>query len=156
MPANSSVPWTDSALGYYQVCKYYYWPGINEPSSAEECAVNKGGLRQALPDDLKQAVSFACESLYNQVWTEYTTNHAKALKKLVSDHGVIVKKLPDSGSGDHGVLGLPGDRGPAGKSDDELTRRIVTSFLGYREPRERLHALCRQRDHERQSCRALT
>jgi TRAP-type mannitol/chloroaromatic compound transport system substrate-binding protein len=37
-------PWTDSALGFYQVAKNYYWPGVGEPSSAEECAVNAGGL----------------------------------------------------------------------------------------------------------------
>lgn len=124
-------PWTDSALGYYQVCKYYYWPGINEPSSAEECAVNKAAY-EALPDDLKQAVSFACESLYNQVWTEYTTNHAKALKKLVADHGVIVKKLPDSvlasmaSAANQVIEGLR-------DGDDALTKKIVASFLSYRE-----------------------
>lgn len=32
-------PWTDSALGYHQVAKNYYWPGVGEPSSAEECGV---------------------------------------------------------------------------------------------------------------------
>ena len=72
-------PWTDSALGFYQIAKNYYWPGVGEPSSAEECGVNKAAYDD-LPDDLKQAVSFACESLYNPVWTEYTTKHAQALK----------------------------------------------------------------------------
>ena len=45
-------PWTDSALGFYQVAKNYYWPGVGEPSSAEECAVN-AEVFNALPDDLK-------------------------------------------------------------------------------------------------------
>jgi hypothetical protein len=47
-------PWTDSALGYYQVAKNYYWPGVGEPSSAEECGVNAQAYDE-LPDDLKQA-----------------------------------------------------------------------------------------------------
>jgi TRAP-type mannitol/chloroaromatic compound transport system substrate-binding protein len=87
-------PWSDSALGYYQVAKNYYWPGVGEPSSAEECGINLE-VYENLPDDLKQAVGYACESLYNPVWTEYTTNHAIALRQLVEEQGVQVRKLPD-------------------------------------------------------------
>jgi hypothetical protein len=48
-------PWTDSALGYYQVAPYFYWPGVGEPSSAEECGVNAAAYAE-LPDDLKEVV----------------------------------------------------------------------------------------------------
>ncbi len=123
-------PWTDSALGFYQVAKNYYWPGVGEPSSAEECGVNMAAY-SALPDDLKQAVSFACESLYNPVWTEYTTKHALALAQMVAEQGVQVKKLPDD------VMVAMGNA--AGEvmaelreDDDELVRRITESFLAYR------------------------
>ncbi|UOM36846.1 TRAP transporter substrate-binding protein [Acuticoccus sp. I52.16.1] len=123
-------PWTDSALGFYQVAKFYYYPGAGEPSSAEECAVNLAAY-EALPDDLKQAVAYAAESLYNPVWTEYLTNHSKALQQLVAEQGVQVKKLPDD------VLVAMGDA--AGEviaefleNDDELVRKITQSFLDYR------------------------
>ena len=42
-------PWTDSALGYYQVAPYYYWPGVGEPSSAEESGVNEQALDLSKP-----------------------------------------------------------------------------------------------------------
>ena len=123
-------PWSDSALGYYQVAKNYYWPGVGEPSSAEECAINMKAY-EALPDDLKQAVSYACSSLYNDVWTEYTTKHAQALQKLVAEQGVMVKKLPDD------VMVAMGNA--AGEviaelreDSDELVKRIVESFIAYR------------------------
>ena len=123
-------PWTDSALGFHQVAKNYYWPGVGEPSSAEECGVNKTAY-EALPEDLKQVVALACESLYNAVWTEYSTKHAQALQQLVADQGVQVRKLPDD------VLVAMGNA--AGEvmselreNDDELVRRIVESFLAYR------------------------
>ena len=123
-------PWTDSALGYYQVAKNYYWPGVGEPSSAEECGVNLKAY-DALPEDLKQAVALACESLYNPVWTEYTTKHALALQKLVAEQGVQVRQLPES------VLVAMGNA--AGEvmtelreSDDDLVKRIAESFLAYR------------------------
>jgi len=123
-------PWTDSALGFYQVAKNYYWPGVGEPSSAEECAVNAKAYAD-LPDDLKQAVALACESLYNPVWTEYTTKHAQALQKMVAEQGVLVKKLPDDvmvamGNAAGEVIAELREDG------DELVKRITESFLSYR------------------------
>jgi TRAP-type mannitol/chloroaromatic compound transport system substrate-binding protein len=124
-------PWTDSALGFYQVAKNYYWPGVGEPSSAEECAVNLAAY-EALPDDLKEVVRVACSSLYNDVWTEYTTRHAQALNQLVAEQGVMVRKLPDD------VVMAMGKAGgeviaELRESDDELVRRIVESFVAYRD-----------------------
>lgn len=123
-------PWTDSALGYYQVAKHYYWPGVGEPSSAEECGVNKA-VFETLPADLRQAVAYACESLYNPVWTEYTTNHAKALRQLVAERGVQVHELPREitiamGNAAGEVIA------ELREDSDELVRRIVESFLEYR------------------------
>ncbi|MEO1193563.1 MAG: TRAP transporter substrate-binding protein [Pseudomonadota bacterium] len=123
-------PWTDSALGFYQICKHYYWPGVGEPSSAEECGVNATAFN-ALPADLQQAVGFACQSLYNPVWTDYTTNSAKALTQLVKEHGVQVHRLPES------VLVAMGNAAGEVISDlrddsDPLVKQITESFLAYR------------------------
>jgi|TARA_B110000908_G_scaffold105602_1_gene124393 TRAP-type mannitol/chloroaromatic compound transport system substrate-binding protein len=124
-------PWTDSALGYYQVAKNYYWPGVGEPSSAEECGVNSEAF-ESLPDDLKQIVSLACESLYNPVWTEYTTKHARALKALVADEGVQVKMFPEDVITAMGVAaGEVIDE--LRQDDDELVVRITESFIEYRD-----------------------
>jgi TRAP-type mannitol/chloroaromatic compound transport system substrate-binding protein len=123
-------PWSDSALGLHQIAKNYYWPGVGEPSSVEEAAINLE-VYENLPDDLKQAVAFACESLYNPVWTEYTTNHARALRQLVSEQGVQVKKLPDDV-----IVALGNAAGEVmselREDSDDLVRRIVESFLEYR------------------------
>jgi TRAP-type mannitol/chloroaromatic compound transport system substrate-binding protein len=124
-------PWTDSALGYYQVAKNYYWPGVGEPSSAEELGVNAAAFAE-LPDDLKQVVSLASESLYNPVWTEYTTKHARALRALVEEKGVLVKKFPDE------VIAAMGKAAAEviddlRQDDDELVKRITESFVAYRD-----------------------
>lgn len=124
-------PWSDAALGFQQIAKNYYWPGVGEPGSAEECAVNMKAYED-LPDDLKQAVSMACSSLYNDVWTEYLTKNAQALNQVVENDGVQVRKLPDDimkafGEATGEVIGgLREDK-------DELVRRITESFLDYRE-----------------------
>jgi TRAP-type mannitol/chloroaromatic compound transport system substrate-binding protein len=124
-------PWTDSALGFQQVAKNYYWPGVGEPSSAEECGVNVAKF-VALPDDLKEVVRIACSSLYNDVWTEYTTRHAQALLQLVADQGVMVRQLPDDVIVAMGVAGDE-DLAELQENDDELVVRIVESFINYRD-----------------------
>ena len=124
-------PWTDSALGYYQVAKNYYWPGVGEPSSAEECGINQAAWDD-LPDDLKEVVKAACDSLYNQVWTEYTTKHAQALQAMVAEQGVQVKMFPEDvitamGAAAKEVIDdLRND-------DDALVKRITESFVAYRD-----------------------
>jgi TRAP-type mannitol/chloroaromatic compound transport system substrate-binding protein len=124
-------PWTDSAVGFQQVAKNYYWPGVGEPSSAEECAVNASAYAD-LPDDLKQAVSFACESLYNPVWTEYTTKHAQALVRLVAEEGVQVRTLPDDVIQAMGAASIE-IMEELSQDVDELVRRITENFLAYRD-----------------------
>jgi TRAP-type mannitol/chloroaromatic compound transport system substrate-binding protein len=124
-------PWSDSALGFQQVAKFYYWPGVGEPSSAEECGINAKAYGE-LPDDLKAAVQLACESLYNPVWTEYTTKHAQALAKMVAEDGVQVRKLPDDVIAAMGKAAIE-VTDELRQSDDELGRRIVESFLAYRD-----------------------
>ncbi len=123
-------PWTDSALGFYQVASNYYWPGVGEPSSAEECVVNMKAW-DALPDDLKLAVETACKSLYNDVLTEYMTKHAQSLEQLVAEHGVTVRQLPEEV-----MIAMGNAAGEVmaelAEDEDELVRRIVESFLAYR------------------------
>lgn len=124
-------PWTDSALGYHQLAKNYYWPGVGEPSSAEECGVNAEAYN-ALPDDLKLVVATACSSLYNDVWTEYETKHARALEELVANEGVMVRELPESvvmemGKAAETVIGK------LREDEDELVKRIAESFVAYRD-----------------------
>ncbi len=123
-------PWTDSALGFYQIAKHYYWPGVGEPSSAEECVINLDSYHELEPG-LQLAVEAACKSLYNDVWTEYLTKHALALGTLVAEHGVMTRMLPESvivamGNAAGEVMAELRD------DSDELVRRIVESFLAYR------------------------
>ena len=85
-----------------------------------------------LPDDLKAVVKFAADSLYNEVWTEYETKHAMALKQLVAEQDVKVRKLPDevveamAKAGAEVIADLR-------ESDDALTRKVTESFVSYRD-----------------------
>jgi len=86
-------PFSDAPLGLHQVAKNYYFPGVQEPSSAEEIGINMAKWT-ALPDDLKAVVRFAALSLHEETATEYDTRHPIALQELVTRHGVTVREVP--------------------------------------------------------------
>lgn len=122
-------PWSDSALGLQQVANFYYDNGVGEPSSAEECAINLDTWN-ALPDDLKQVVRMAAESLYNVVHTEYNTKHALALRELIAS-GTQVRQWPEE------IIIAQGNAmgeilEEMRNDSDELVARITESFIAYR------------------------
>ena len=78
------------------------------------------------------AVALACESLYNPVWSEYTTKHAISLQKLVKEHGVQVRKFPQEVIDAMGVAAAEVIE-ELRSDDDELVRRITESFVAHRD-----------------------
>jgi TRAP-type mannitol/chloroaromatic compound transport system substrate-binding protein len=86
-------PFSDAPLGLHQVAKNYYFPGVQEPSSAEEIGINMARWN-ALPDDLKAAVRFACMSVAEETTTEYDARHPVALAQLVAQHQVVPREVP--------------------------------------------------------------
>jgi len=123
-------PWNDAALGFHQVAKNYYYPGVQEPSSAEEIGVNKAKF-DALPADLKQVVQYAAQSSYVESLVEYDQKHPAAVAELVSKHGVTVREAPRDllvafGNAAGEVLAeIRGD-------SDPLVKRIAESYVAFR------------------------
>lgn len=88
-------PYNDLALGFYQICKNYYFPSFIEPGLATELVVNKSKF-SALPKDLQEIVRTACQAEYDSVSAEFVANDPRALDTLVSKHGVKVLEFPES------------------------------------------------------------
>jgi TRAP-type mannitol/chloroaromatic compound transport system substrate-binding protein len=123
-------PMTDLALGFHQVAKNYYWPSFNEPGLATELTVNKAKY-DALPNDLKKIVEYACQADYEQTYAEFTARNAQALATLVKQHGVQVKQFPDEvikagGNAAGQVLTELRDTG------DPITKKGVESYVAAR------------------------
>jgi TRAP-type mannitol/chloroaromatic compound transport system substrate-binding protein len=123
-------PWNDMTLGFHQVAKFFYYPGVQEPSSSEEIGVNKARY-DALPDDLKAAIRFAAQASYMESLTEYDYRHPIALKEAVDRHGVQVKEAPRDL-----LIALGNAAGEVLKElredQDALTRRIAESYVAFR------------------------
>ncbi len=58
--AEYSVPAFDLKAGYADICQYYHFPGIHQPSSMPELVLNEANW-EALPDDLKEKVEYVCK-----------------------------------------------------------------------------------------------
>ena len=87
-------PYNDLAFGLHQAAKYYYWPGWHEPGTTLEGMVNKQAL-EALPADLQAVVAYACQAANDDMFSEFTARNSQALKTLVNEHGVQLRRFSD-------------------------------------------------------------
>jgi TRAP-type mannitol/chloroaromatic compound transport system substrate-binding protein len=88
-------PYNDRAFGLHEVGKYYYYPGWHEPGPTLEMLVNKQAW-ESLPEDLQQIVTAAARAANQDMLDEYTALNNQALRDLVDNHGVQLRKLPDA------------------------------------------------------------
>lgn len=87
-------PYNDMSFGFHEVAKYYYYPGWQEPGAMLEFTMNKTAYEK-LPDDLKAIFNYACREVNQNMLDEYTARNNQALKTLVEQHKVQLRKLPD-------------------------------------------------------------
>jgi TRAP-type mannitol/chloroaromatic compound transport system substrate-binding protein len=87
-------PYNDLAFGLHQVARYYYYPGWQEPSGALELLVSADAYA-SLSDELKEIVATACMAEADYVFAEFNLRNNRALKTLVEEHGVELRRFPD-------------------------------------------------------------
>ena len=87
-------PYNDLALGFYQVCKNYYFPSFVEPGLATELVVDKAKY-QELPSDLQAIIRDCCQAEYDAVAADFAANDPRALQTLVNEHGVQIRRFPE-------------------------------------------------------------
>ncbi len=87
-------PYNDLAFGFHEVASYYYYPGWHEPGSILEFIINRDSL-EALPEDLQAIVLHAARAANQDMLDEYTARNNAALQKLIDEHGVQLRRLPD-------------------------------------------------------------
>lgn len=122
-------PYNDMAFGFHQAARYYYWPGWHEPGTTMEAMINKEAW-DALPVDLQHIVRYACQSTNEDMLAEFTTRNSLALKTLVGEHGVELKRFSDEVLEEIGRVA----RDVVGEiaSKDALSNKVYDSFNAYR------------------------
>ena len=92
--AEFAAPASDLALGFHKVAPYYYGPGIHEPNGSSECLVHLETWK-ALDEGLRAVVATACAAENAYALAESERRNAAALRALVRDHGVRLRRFPD-------------------------------------------------------------
>lgn len=87
-------PYNDMAVGLHQAAQYYYYPGWQEPSGALELLVSREAY-ESLSDELQHIVETACIAENSFLLAEFNTRNHEALRTLVDEHGVDVRRFPD-------------------------------------------------------------
>jgi TRAP-type mannitol/chloroaromatic compound transport system substrate-binding protein len=86
--------YNDVSFGLHKAAKYYYYPGWQEPGAGLECIVNVDAWN-SLPADLQAIVEISCQAITIDMMAEYTHGNAIALKTLIDDPDIEIRKFPD-------------------------------------------------------------
>lgn len=122
-------PWNDLALGLHKFARYYYFPGVMEPSAALTCGFSKR-IWDELPTGHKRIVADAVAADNSLMQAEFSARNNDAFATLRADHGVQIRRLSEDivrqlGAAASDVVAKIGNT-------DATTRKVYESFLAFR------------------------
>jgi TRAP-type mannitol/chloroaromatic compound transport system substrate-binding protein len=86
-----SLPTMDQKLGFYQVAKFYYFPGWHQQATFLEFYINQKKWA-SLSDQHKAMIESACGDLTRDVIAEAEATQWKAMTEMRDKNGVQIKK----------------------------------------------------------------
>ena len=119
-------PWNDLSFGFYKVAKFYYYPGFHEPGTTLSMGMNKD-VWESLSKAEQSIVTNAAMAENNAMNAEFNARNGDALKTLISEHGVQLKKFSDSIMAEISSVSKKVLEEVA--TADEMTGRVFTSFM---------------------------
>jgi TRAP-type mannitol/chloroaromatic compound transport system substrate-binding protein len=91
--AEFSTPVTDLPLGFHEVAKYWYFPGLHQIAGFVELLVNNKKW-EALPPDLKEVVKAANNNQMANALPFWLTADAEAVQKIKKEGKVTILRFP--------------------------------------------------------------
>ena len=88
-----SDPSADMKMGFQDVAKYYYNPGVHQPTGMMEVVINKAKW-EALPADLKAIVENAAMATQMFFDAHMINQNSKDMQTLITKHGVKIMETP--------------------------------------------------------------
>ena len=88
------TPGEDMKMGFHEIWKNYYLPGMHENVTVAEILFNKA-VWDKLPKDLQAIARYASISTFILWQSWFIKYNAQGLKDLVEKHGVNVQRTPD-------------------------------------------------------------
>ena len=134
-------PYNDLAFALHNAAKYYYYPGWHEPGPTLELIVNQDAW-QSLPEDLQVMVEMTSRAINEDMLSEFTARNNAALRTLLDEHGVQLRRLPDDVLEELKAAAEQVVAEAAGS--DELAGRIYDSYMKFYADVKAYHAISEQ------------
>jgi TRAP-type mannitol/chloroaromatic compound transport system substrate-binding protein len=83
----------DLKLGFHNVWKHHYTPGMHEPVTVSDVVINRTTWDK-IPEDLQEIVKNAAQATFFRWWVSWQKQNAEAYKEMVEKHGVEVHRTP--------------------------------------------------------------
>ena len=87
------TPAEDMTLGLHEIYKYYYMPGMHEPSVVAEVIIN-ADVWKSLPAQQQEAIRSAVTETYVRWWVKWQKQNADALEEMRTKFGTQVLRTP--------------------------------------------------------------
>ena len=84
----------DLKLGFHNVWKHHYTPGMHESVTFGDVLINKA-IWDKLDADLQEIIRTAAQATLFRWWVAWQKQNANAYKEMVEKHGVTVHRTPD-------------------------------------------------------------
>jgi TRAP-type mannitol/chloroaromatic compound transport system substrate-binding protein len=84
----------DLRLGFHNVWKYHYTPGMHENTTVGELLIN-ADIWKSLAPDLQEIIKSAANETFIMWWAKWQRQNADALKELQEKHKVQILRTPD-------------------------------------------------------------
>lgn len=88
-----AMPVMDESFGFYQVAKYYYFPGWHQPASILGLFFNLD-LWNGLSDQNRAIINISCGDMVRQILVRGESLQSPAMTRMRDDHGVNVMYWP--------------------------------------------------------------
>ncbi len=83
----------DLRLGFQNVWKYHYSPGVHETVTISDVIIN-GDVWESLTDQQREAIQSAASETFMRWWVKWQKQNAEALKELREKYGTVIKNTP--------------------------------------------------------------
>jgi TRAP-type mannitol/chloroaromatic compound transport system substrate-binding protein len=93
-----SLPSMDQKFGFYQVAKFYYFPGWHQQATMLELYINKKKW-DSLSDQQHAIIEQACGDLTRDVIAEGEATQFRAMREMQDKHGVRSAWSPEIAAG---------------------------------------------------------
>ena len=128
-------PLMDSIMKFWEVAKYYYYPGLHEPGTILAIGTNKSWF-DSLPKSDQLVIEACATQTHFDLFSEVNAKNPEWLQKFITEQGVVLKKFNEDiidafGEAAEEVFEETRQHSPLAKKIDDSFRTSMQDVAGW-------------------------